>query len=70
MGWRGSWSSIPHGCFTYNHWWYRGRWGGWNNNKRQGKRCGTGWRNRWICVNDKNKGAANYKAGVCQYKKF
>ena len=70
MGWRGSWSSIPHGCFTYNHWWYRGRWGGWNNSKRQGRRCGTGWRNRWICVNDKNKGQDNYKSGVCQYKKF
>lgn len=70
MGWKGNWSSIPHGCFTYNHWWYRGRWGGWNGSKRQKEKCGTGWRSRWICVNDKNREKTNYKQGVCQYKKF
>lgn len=71
-GWYGNWSRIPHGCFTYNHWWHKSRWGGWNNSKAAGKKCGQnrGWGNRWICVNDNNVGKDKYKAGKCQIKKL
>jgi len=70
-GWYGNWSRIPPGCFTYNHWWHKSRWGGWNTNTGNTK-CGQnkGWGNRWICVNDKNTGQQAYKSGKCQIKKI
>lgn len=70
-GWYGNWSRIPSGCFTYNHWWHKSRWGGWNTNTGSQK-CGQnkGWGNRWICVNDKNTGDQAYKSGKCQIKKI
>ena len=70
-GWYGNWSRIPGGCFTYNHWWHKGRWGGWNTNT-SGTKCGQnkGWGNRWICVNDANVGQQKYKKGICEIKKI